>query len=53
MKRLAKAFQYIGVTAFFFGGAAMDSPSLVAPIIMIFAGLGITYIGMKIEEDYV
>ena len=52
MKILAKGIMGAGVVAVLFGGGGMDSQSLVAPLMMIILGVGLIYIGNRIDEDY-
>lgn len=53
MRILAKVSEAIGITMLFVGGAAMDSPSLIAPVVMAFTGIAIAFAGVAIEERYV
>ena len=53
MKILAKVMESVGAAMFLMGGAAMDSNSLVIPIIMVLAGLVLAWNGVSIEEAYV
>lgn len=50
MKVLGRVIAAIGVTLVLIGASAMDSPSLAAPIVMVFAGLGMLVAGSEIEE---
>ena len=53
MKTIAKMMMFAGVIFFFLGMSGMDSPSLFAPIVMIFAGMGLIFVGNKIDEGQV
>lgn len=53
MRKLAKVAEAIGITMLFIGGAAMDSPSIVAPVVIAFSGLVIAFAGISIEGRYV
>ena len=48
-ERLARVIEGIGVCLLFLGVAAMDSPSVFAPLVMIFGGLGIALAGYGME----
>lgn len=50
MKVLLKSVQCIGFVLLGIGGGAMDSTSIVIPMIMAFVGLGMTIAGLKMEE---
>ncbi len=52
MKIFAKVTMAVGVVAVLLGGGGMDSQSLITPILMIFLGMGLIYIGSKIDGDY-
>lgn len=43
------ALEAIGMCLFLAGGAAMDSPSILIPVIMIFAGMALLTISFKGE----
>lgn len=51
MKTIAKMMMFAGVIFFFLGASGMDSPSLFAPIMMIFGGMGLIYTGNKLDEE--
>lgn len=54
MKIILKLMQGIGVMAMMIGGGAMDSESLIIPCILAFGGIGVAYLGWRIEEyEYV
>lgn len=53
MKKFAKVMMAIGTVAFLVGASGMDSPSIFAPLMMVFGGIGLIYAGNKIDEEYV
>lgn len=48
MKKMAKIMEFIGIFCFFIGGGAMNEPSAAA-LVLILAGMGITFSGVSIE----
>lgn len=52
MKFLAKGMMGIGIAAFFIGASGMDDPS-IALIVIILAGMGLIFLGNKIDEEWV
>ena len=52
MKFVGKGMMAIGVVAFIVGASGMDNPS-IALVAIIFAGMGLIYLGNKIDEDWV
>jgi hypothetical protein len=50
MRIFAKIAEALGITLLFLGVGAMDSASLVLPVVMTLAGLGIAFGGVTIEE---
>lgn len=53
MKIVFRIMEYIGVAGFMVGGCAMDSPSIVVPLMLAFGGLAVAYIGWRLENEYV
>ena len=52
MKKISLIFECVGFTIMMIGGASMDNPSIILPLIMTFGGLGILSIGWWIDEEY-
>lgn len=52
MKRLFKVISGMGFTTMFIGLGMMDSASVALPIAMIFAGIGVFYIGARMVDEY-
>ena len=52
MKILTKILISIGFILIMVGGAGMDNPSILIPVIMAFGGLGIMAAGFGIQEIF-
>ena len=52
MKILTKILISIGFILVMVGGAGMDSPSILLPVIMAFGGLGIMAAGRGLEDAF-
>lgn len=48
MKTTARIMEFIGIASFFMGGAGMDEPTLI-PLMMVFGGIAIAFLGWKVE----
>lgn len=53
MKIVFRIMEYIGVAGVMVGGCAMDSPSIIVPLLIAFGGLAIAFIGWRGENEYV
>lgn len=51
MKATAKIMEFIGIVLLFIGGGAMDSASMVVPMVMAFVGMGIAFAGAALDEQ--
>lgn len=49
MKAFTKVMEGLGITSLFLGLASMDNPTMIG-VVLIFAGIGIAFGGLSIEE---
>lgn len=52
MKRFFKIISGMGFTTMLIGLGMMDSPSVALPITMMFAGIGVFYLGARMVDKY-